>query len=89
MIPDPVNFPSWTAWAIQVVRVLQPLLTEIQAAFTRQGTAHKMPTHTVSTLPDASLPSRWIYVSDEAGGAIPAFSDGTNWRRASDRAVVS
>jgi hypothetical protein len=30
-----------------------------------------------------------IYVSDEAGGAIPAFSDGTNWRRVTDRAVVS
>ena len=30
-----------------------------------------------------------IYVSDEVGGAIPAFSDGTNWRRVSDRAIVS
>ena len=30
-----------------------------------------------------------IYVSDEAGGAVPAFSDGTNWRRVTDRAVVS
>jgi hypothetical protein len=89
MIPDPTGFPTWTAWALQVVRVLSPLLTEIQAAFTRQGTAHKMPTHTVATLPAVSLPSRWIYVSDEAGGAIPAYNDGTNWRRASDRAVVS
>lgn len=46
--------------------------------------------YTVSTLPDASL---WehglIYVSDESGGAQPAFSDGTNWRRQTDRAVVS
>ena len=30
-----------------------------------------------------------IYVSNEAGGAVPAFSDGTNWRRVTDRAVVS
>lgn len=30
-----------------------------------------------------------IYVTDEAGGAVPAFSDGTNWRRVTDRAVVS
>ena len=29
------------------------------------------------------------YVTDEAGGAVPAFSDGTNWRRVTDRAVVS
>jgi len=30
-----------------------------------------------------------IYVSDETGGAVPAFSDGANWRRITDRAVVS
>ena len=46
--------------------------------------------YTVSTLPTASLWERGvIYVSDETGGATPAFSDGTNWRRVSDRAVVS
>ena len=30
-----------------------------------------------------------IFVSDESGGATLAFSDGTNWRRVQDRAVVS
>jgi pectate lyase-like protein len=30
-----------------------------------------------------------VYVTDEAGGAVPAFCDGTNWRRVTDRAVVS
>lgn len=30
-----------------------------------------------------------IYVSDEAGGAVIAFSDGSAWRRVTDRAVVS
>jgi hypothetical protein len=29
------------------------------------------------------------YVSDETGGAVIAFYDGTNWRRATDRVVVS
>lgn len=46
--------------------------------------------YTVSGLPQAN---EWtyglIYVTDETGGAQPAFSDGTNWRRFSDRAVVS
>jgi len=89
MIPDPQRYPDWPQWAIQVVRVLQPFMSEVQAAFTRQGVAHQMPTYTVSTLPDAALPCRWIYVSDETGGATPAFNDGSDWRRASDRAVVS
>lgn len=31
----------------------------------------------------------FIYVSDESGGAQMAFSDGTDWRRFTDRAIVS
>ena len=45
---------------------------------------------TVATVPDAGA---WegleVYVSDETGGAVRAFSDGTNWRRCTDRAVIS
>ena len=49
-----------------------------------------MPTYTVATVPNAATNvRRWIYVSDEVGGAVPAFSDSVNWRRCTDRAVVS
>ena len=45
---------------------------------------------TVAAVPDATLwEGGMIYVSDEAGGSIPAFSDGTNWRRVTDRAIVT
>jgi hypothetical protein len=44
---------------------------------------------TVSGLPSASPAGQTIYVSNESGGAVLAFSDGTNWRRVTDRAVVS
>lgn len=30
-----------------------------------------------------------VFVSNETGGAQPAFYDGTNWRRFTDRAIVS
>lgn len=46
-------------------------------------------TFTVSTLPSASIAGGMIYVSNESGGAVMAFSDGTNWRRVTDRAIVS
>jgi hypothetical protein len=46
-------------------------------------------TSTVSGLPSASPAGRILYVSDESGGAVLTFSDGTNWRRVTDRAVVS
>ena len=46
--------------------------------------------YTVATLPSAvGIAGGIIYVSNEAGGATIAFSDGTNWRRVSDRAIVS
>lgn len=43
----------------------------------------------VASLPNATQPGQLIYVTDETGGAVMAFSDGSNWRRITDRAVVS
>jgi hypothetical protein len=42
----------------------------------------------------ANLPTngQWQFctlVTDESGGAVPAFDDGTNWRRVTDRTIVS
>lgn len=49
-----------------------------------------LPTYTVAGVPSAATYARGlIYVSNETGGATVAFSDGTNWRRAQDRAIVS
>ena len=48
-----------------------------------------LPSFTVSTLPSATIPAQIIYVSNATGGAITAFSDGTNWRRTSDRSVIN
>jgi len=46
---------------------------------------------TVATLPSASArgAGAMIYVSNETGGAVLAFSDGTDWRRTTDRNIVS
>lgn len=41
------------------------------------------------TATDAEQLYRTILVSNETGGAVPAFCDGTNWRRVTDRAIVS
>lgn len=50
---------------------------------------HQLRSYTVAGLPSAGTAGQMIYVSDETGGAVPAFSDGTNWRRVTDRAVVA
>jgi hypothetical protein len=46
---------------------------------------------TVATLPSALAAGagQLVYVTDEVGGAVPAFSDGVNWLRVTDRAIVS
>lgn len=61
----------------------QRLVGQTPAAFV-------LSTYTVTTLPDAAM---WkygiIFVTDQSTGAEPAFSDGTDWRIFSTRAVVS
>ncbi len=53
--------------------------------------AVRLGSYTISSLPIASTlgAGSIIYVPDEAGGPTIAFSDGTDWRRMSDRAAVS
>jgi hypothetical protein len=50
-----------------------------------------LPSKTVAELGNLSaIPAgQFVYCSDESGGSIPAFSDGTNWRRVTDRAIVT
>ena len=48
-----------------------------------------LPSYTVSGLPSADTAAQFVYVTNDAGGPVPAFSDGTNWRRVTDRAIVS
>ncbi|MDN2566096.1 DUF2793 domain-containing protein [Aquibium sp. A9E412] len=46
--------------------------------------------YAVANLPaPAGIAGALVFVSDEAGGPVPAFSDGAAWRRVTDRAVVS
>jgi len=48
-----------------------------------------LPSYTVSTFLSANPAGQMLFVTDETGGSVPAFSDGTNWRRVTDRAIVS
>lgn len=48
------------------------------------------PKYAVADVPDATTcEGGVIYVSNETGGAVLAFSDGTSWRRVTDRTVIS
>lgn len=83
-ITDRGSFPS-RAYQVFFDDVLQRLNDFLLGDYVR------IPSYTVAKLPTVppSGVHGLIYVSDEAGGPIVAFSDGTNWRRVTDRAIVS
>jgi hypothetical protein len=70
--------------------VLRQILTLSATKLTVDG-AVRVKSHPKASLPSASGEGAGaiLYVSDEAGGAVLAFSDGASWRRVTDRAVVS
>jgi len=51
----------------------------------------KSGSYTVGTVPSAGAAGAGaqIYVSNEVGGGVTAFSDGAAWRRSTDRAIIS
>lgn len=50
----------------------------------------RVKSYAVAGVPSAAAGAgQMIYVSNETGGAVIAFSDGTHWRRVTDRAVIS
>lgn len=50
-----------------------------------------LPSFTVAELGGISTnpAGQMVFCSNESGGSVPAFSDGTNWRRVTDRQIVS
>jgi hypothetical protein len=72
-------------------RTMAQLASDLASAFTAlsvSGTV-RVGSYTVGGLPSATPAGQIAYVSNETGGAVLAFSDGTNWRRVTDRAVAS
>lgn len=77
------------SWANETVRLLETYLSDIDRTKQTKGSANRLSVHVKTDLPPASQPGQLIHVSDETGGAVVAFSDGTNWRRMTDRSVVA
>lgn len=81
MLKAPAGTPPWGV----------DLIRQIEAEFLNRALLPvKLPPYPKADMPNpATYNQCWIYVTDEAGGAMPAFSDGTNFRRCTDRAIVS
>ena len=55
----------------------------------RIPTVYINPTGAQRGLPSSDEDGQVVLVADEAGGAVVAFSTGGQWRRVTDRAVIS
>jgi hypothetical protein len=76
------------AWTNRTIAQLAADLSSAFASLSVSGSV-KVGSFTVAGLPGANPAGQIAFASNEAGGAVLAFSDGTNWRRVTDRAVVS
>ena len=85
--------PDWGSILIekgQASEVFQSFLDDLNIALNAGNFAVSIPAYAVADVPTASsYTDSAIIVTDEAGGRTIATSDGTNWRRVSDGAVVS
>lgn len=79
MLPVPQLYQDWKKWASALVQQLS----------LRQPQSVVLTEFLVANLPNVSPGGQIIFVPDEAGGPVMAYSDGTDWRRVSDGAVVS
>lgn len=101
-IPTPFNLNSFSGIANFVTQLVNTLSNEfrdhaLRLNNTMVSDGTEVPTAPVmlksylkTALPDPlAFMDGLIIVSNDVGGLTPAFSDGTNWRRVADRAVIS
>jgi hypothetical protein len=81
------------AWAQDITDALQRALSGMDSRMVRKGDPVELPLVTVAQLAAfrfrATQKGRLVYVTNETGGEVPAFADGTAFRRVTDRGVVS
>ncbi len=87
----PESFPLPAGRTLEALAGWAKVLVESLTRQRETGTFLRLPRYTVATLPNAANAGQgaMIYVTNETGGEVMAVCDGTNWRRQTDRAVVS
>lgn len=101
-LPTPFSLFSFQSISDYVTNLIQNLIgelrdhaTRLNAVLVKDGSEAMtgpmvLKTYVKTALPLAtSYTNGLIIVSNDVGGLTPAFSDGTNWRRVADRAIIA
>lgn len=88
-IPSYPGSDAVSRWSSDLSRVLTAALSALESKKQTRGEIVYLKPYLVSELPNPVPDWQYVMVVDAAGGAIPAFSEDGQWRRADDRAVVS
>lgn len=88
-IPTLIGSDAASRWSNDLSRVLNAALSTLESTKQTRGEVVYLKPYLVAELPSPLPDGQYVLVTDEAGGAIPAFSLAGEWRRVSDRAVVS
>ncbi len=84
-LPSPEFSVSWQTWAAALITVLTTWFGSFQRL-----QSPPLARVTVATLPATAKAGTLVVVTDEVGGEVPAWLDTAgDWRRVTDRAVVS
>lgn len=86
------TFPGSDAvsrWSNDLSRVLTSAFSALESTKQTRGEIVYLKPYLVSELPNPVPDWQYVMVIDDGGGAIPAFSEDGQWRRVSDRTVVS
>jgi hypothetical protein len=83
-LPGPVALTSIPSVVLDLQEIVALAIMQVM-----QTNTLPLPVYVKTALPSASVAGAMIYVSNDVGGAVPAFSDGTQWRRVTDRAPIS
>jgi hypothetical protein len=89
MVTVPKDAPPWAQ------TLADDVTRELSATAGSRGVRARGFPVVLAKFPKADLPlasrwvGSWIYVSDATGGAVPAYSNGTNWLRSDTSAIIS
>lgn len=87
------NLPTVSGGPDQLPGFVQRLVANLIGILTSYANAinanANLTPYDKADLPADAVEGQQAFVRDEAGGSVPAFFDGTDWRRVTDRAIVS